>query len=125
MHVDNEAVGTSKALLFEQYRLKEVAMNRLSNPVLFKLFLVMLAIDAVLFSILAGIVLNALVNAIGFTPELVTWIAIYVSAMVIFTIILFVLVVVTVTIRVKDAQHYYQVQRRRREMELKRHRQRL
>jgi hypothetical protein len=100
-------------------------MNRLSNPVLFKLFLVMLAIDAVLFSILAGIVLNALVNAIGFTPELVTWIAIYVSAMVIFTIILFVLVVVTVTIRVKDAQHYYQVQRRRREMELKRHRQRL
>src|SRR5579864_5242379 len=76
-------------------------MNRLSNPVLFKLFLVILAIDAVLFSILAGIVLNALVNAIGFTPELVTWIAIYVSAMVIFTIILFVLVIVTVTIRVK------------------------
>ena len=100
-------------------------MNRLSNSVLFKLFLVMLAIDAVLFLILAGIVLNALENAIGLTPELVTWIAIYLSAMVIFTIILFVLVIVTVTIRVKDARHYYQVQRSRREMELKRYRQRL
>ena len=99
-------------------------MKRTTHSVLFKLFLLVLAIDGVLFSILVGLVLNALVNEQGFTPELITWVAAYVSFMLVFSTIMFVLVIVTVSIRMKDAQLYKRVLRRRREMELKRQRQR-
>jgi hypothetical protein len=103
---------------------KEVAVKRTTHSALFKLFFLVLTIDAVLFLILAGFVLNALVNQQGFTPALITWVAAYVSFMLVFSTIMFALVIVTVTIRMKDAQLYKQVLRRRREMELKRQRQR-
>lgn len=99
-------------------------MKRTTHSVLFKLFLLVLTIDAVLVLILVGFVLNALVNEQGFTPALITWVAAYVSFMLAFSTIMFVLVIVTVTIRMKDAQLYKQVLRRRRQMELKRQRQR-
>jgi hypothetical protein len=97
-------------------------LKRTTHSTLFKLFLLVLTIDAVLFLILVGFVLNALVNEQGFTPALITWVAAYVSFMLVFSTIMFVFVVVAVSIRMKDAQRYKQVLRRRQEMELKRQR---
>jgi hypothetical protein len=102
-------------------------VKRATHSALFKLFLLVLTIDAVLFLILAGFVLNALVNEQGFTPELITWVAAYVSFMLVFSIVMLALVVLTVAIRVKDAGHYHEVQRQKRErqLELKRRKQQL
>lgn len=100
-------------------------MKRTNHSALSRLFFVMLAIDAGLVSILVGLVLNALVENIGLTPALIAWVAAYLSFMIVFSGVLFVLVVVTVTIRVKDAQRSKEMLRRRREMELKRRKQRL
>ncbi len=95
-------------------------MKRTTHSPLQKLFFVVLIIDIVLILILAGIVLNALVNGIGLTSALLFWVAAYISFMVVFSIALFVIVIVAVNIRMKDAQRYKELQRRRREMELKR-----
>jgi hypothetical protein len=107
-----------------QHEQKEVAVKRTTHSALFKLFFLVLTIDAVLFLILVGFVLNALVNQQGFTPALITWVAAYVSFMVVFSVVMLALVVLTVTIRMKDAQRYKDVLRRQREVELKRQRQR-
>ncbi len=90
------------------------------HPALVKLFFVVLGIDAVLFTILAGLVLNALVERIGLTPGLLFWVAAYVSFTAVFSLVLFILVIVTVSIRMKDAQRYKELQRRKREREIRR-----
>ncbi|HLH61382.1 MAG TPA: hypothetical protein VKV20_06810 [Ktedonobacteraceae bacterium] len=95
-------------------------MRKIHRSTLTKLFFLVLIIDAVLVLILAGLVLNAFVARTGLTPELIAWVAGYISFMIVSSIVLFVLVIVTVSIRMKDAQHYEEIQRRRREMDLKR-----
>jgi hypothetical protein len=102
-------------------------MNRFNSSVIFKLFLLVLSIDAVLFTILVGLVLSAVVDKVGLTPELITWVAIYVSFMVVFSVVMLALVVLTVSIRVKDARHYSEVRRQKqvRQLELKRRKQQL
>jgi membrane protein implicated in regulation of membrane protease activity len=95
-------------------------MKRSTYAALLKLFFLVLIIDAVLMLILAGLVLNAFVERLGFTPELITWVAGYISFMIVSSIVLVVLVVLSVRMRIKDAQRSEEAQRRRREMTLKR-----